>query len=322
MAFDLRKDAEDEEPEATRSVDVSRDAGWGDDDAVAARVRLGKISDAIEHLRTLTAETGARELVTKAFEEFDPQSQAIPLEFTDMSEPEDPGVNRTLKLETVDGPVSFFKPSEGEMEAGRDSQPELSASYREVAAYRLSDLLGLDVVPHTDLRIYESNIGLDKDGSMVDVPPLVGSLQHEVPLKALPLSAFSPSDVERIAILDYVLASSDRHDENYRTTADGHPMATDNGYCLPEHSGEGIKSPFVVACLDKPLSQQLIDLVSAPDLSLVRQVLLDRGISESATKDAVDRLAEIRETGRISGRAWRGKFSDWVPGQGWRTIVR
>lgn len=320
MASDLRKDAEEEEPEAERSVDLPLVDGWSDSSDVGPTSRAQTIANAVEHLRKLTATTEARELVTKSIEEFDPLSQALTLEFTDAREPKEPGSNVTLELTQLEGTHAYFKPSEGELEALRDSQPELSALNREVAASRLSDLLGLDVVPHTDLRIYESNTGLD-DGGSVEVPPLIGSLQQEVPLEAFPLPTYSRLDVERMAILDYVLASSDRHDGNYRTTEDGHPRATDNGYCLPEDPGDGIRSEFVAACLDQQLSPELVALISAPDLSLVQHVLTGSGISESATKDALDRLAEIRETGCISGRAWGGEFHDW-DGHDWRTVVR
>lgn len=60
-----------------------------------------------------------------------------------------------------------------------------------------------------------------------------------------------------MAVLDYVLANSDRHDDNYRTQPDGRPAGIDNGYCLPRDGEDGIRSDFVADALGQPLQPAL-----------------------------------------------------------------
>ena len=173
----------------------------------------------------------AREAVDGALREAKESAQPATseLEFTDI-EQNDEGHNAVFRLELADGEVGWFKPVAGEesIDGWRYGIPDESGWKREVAAFQLDDVLGLGVVPETKGGTYD---GLG-----------AGSVQRDVPLGSKGLNAYSDADIDRLAVFDYITGNSDRHSDNYRTDVDGRPKATDNGFCFPESSIDGIRS--------------------------------------------------------------------------------
>lgn len=204
-----------------------------------------------------------------------------------------------LRVQTPEGTAAFFKPVEGQASGMRDAVPEDSGWKREVAASKLNEILELDVVPTTVGRRLEST----------DMP-LTGSLQAEVPLEPRPLDSYAAGDIDRMAVLDYVIATSDRHSENYRTSEDGRPYAIDNSLSFPESSVDPIVSEFVVRRLGQPLDAGVLDGIRSVDDFHVDRVLAPCGISSEARAGVISRLHEVQEAGSITGEAWPGEIVD------------
>lgn len=239
----------------------------------------------------------ARQAVEGALLEAERSAQPITpeLEFTDIDQNHE-GHNAVFRLELANGEVGWFKPMAGEdaIDGWRQGIPDESGWKREVAAFQLDDALGLGVVPETTGGTYD---GLG-----------VGSIQRDVPRRSMGWHEYSDADIDRMAIFDYISGNSDRHSDNYRTDVDGGPKATDNGFCFPESSIDGIKSDFVVARLNQPLDDALLTQLRATDDFHVSQILETSGVGKLAAEGVLERLREIRSNGMITGRCWTGRI--------------
>ncbi|MFQ6395576.1 hypothetical protein ACLMAJ_19200 [Nocardia sp. KC 131] len=170
----------------------------------------------------------------------------------------------------------------------------------EVAAYRVDAMLGFGRVPPT---------------AIIHGPEGPGSVQQWVfSTKGLPYNEYPILHQEQMAILDYIIANSDRSQLNYRTDRDGGIVAIDHQLSFPEKPGSdhGIDSDFVKAFVADPsrrFSDEVMRSVNAIDTNELRKSLLDVGLSRKAVQGALDRLSEIRAHGTITGEAWPGKIS-------------
>jgi hypothetical protein len=167
---------------------------------------------------------------------------------------------------------------------------------RELAAYSTDQMLGFDLVPTTSEGSFDT-AGAHGPGSLQAWVPGEGSKPPE---------AYSPADQQRMAVLDYVTANSDRHGHNYLSGLDGRPVAIDNGETFPATNESGIVSGFVAAWMDRPLSAEVLGPVSTVDPAAFHDMLLARGIGEQAADGAMARLAEIQDHGMITGAAFGG----------------
>lgn len=214
------------------------------------------------------------------------------------SRPISEGVNATHLVSFDDGTSGVYKPVVGENHSMRQGIPGNLAG-REVAAYEVDQLLGLDVVPHT---------------TMIDGPDGEGSVQRFVPSTEgkYYTTEYSDSDREKMAVLDYVIGNSDRHPHNYRTNEDGGVVAIDHGYSFPESPDPrmGIRSEFAYAAAigQISLSPELLAKINAVDPADLRATLEANGISEPAITGTLARLDEIKENGAITGQQWPGRF--------------
>ncbi len=166
-----------------------------------------------------------------------------------------------------DEPDSFgiFKAADTET-VKSDSVPMGGQFKREVAAYEVDGLLGFNMVPPT--VPYALAPRADYDG-----PTGIGSLQRWVDPDWTPggsayskdISVYSESDIQRVAILDYLLGSLDRNGANV-WKANGHPVTADNGLTLPVNGSGALESAFVVHVLDKPLLPEHLDAVRNMDV--------------------------------------------------------
>ena len=211
-------------------------------------------------------------------------------------------INEAFKVDFADGTHGAYKPQSGEYTKARDAVPDGSCGQREVATSRLDDMLEFDKVPTTTAW---SDNGEHGPGSLQEWA------EHTGP--GLPVQEYSQADQQRMAVLDYVGANSDRHDENYLTRNPGDnpsPVAIDHGYCFPESPTDPIRSDFVAAQLGHDLEPDVLEQVRAVDPNEAREMLSASGMNPSAVEGAVDRLEEVQRNGAITGQAWNGRICD------------
>lgn len=168
-----------------------------------------------------------------------------------------------------DGHKVVFKPAELEMPlAGgvrRSIRKDVPQAVREAAAYTVDRALGLGLVPPTVLKTDEELTGIEEqlpDWQKKDfkgIKKLSGSLQHRIDNPEQGFSVYIDSyrkspklrfDLEKLAVLDFVLGNTDRHGANYLVAehkGDKRLVAIDHGLCFPEagKSGEFRSHPFL-----------------------------------------------------------------------------
>ena len=165
----------------------------------------------------------------------------------------DPGnhVNDAYDVTFTDGTHGVYKPNvpENEFVQGRSSIPENQLAAREVAASRLNEDLGFDLVPTT---------------ARWDGPHGAGSMQEfvENASQGLPPGWYTIREREQMAVLDYISGNTDRHMGNYLTGPDGRLVAIDHGYSFPESNAELLRSEFVQQQKNQPLSPETMARVS------------------------------------------------------------
>lgn len=200
--------------------------------------------------------------------------------------------NATLLCElTVDGeePLKvIYKPAAGERPLW--DFPEGNLAGREVAAFRLSEDLGLSVIPETVLR--EGPFGL-------------GSVQRWIDIdESLDLSSFASStspEIRKIAFLDILLNNTDRKFGHLLPMDDGRILGCDHG--LTFHSEDKLRTvlwqfafqpitpqeELLLTSLDKTLDRERFGgLISDEefDALLMRgQRLLDSGVFPGPSED-------------------------------------
>jgi hypothetical protein len=217
--------------------------------------------------------------------------------------------NSTKKIRFTDGVAAIYKPISGEDRLTAMLSLGLipeggGQSLREVAASEVDRALGFDLVP--DTVMYNGPDGL---GS---VQLWVEDAEH-----AKALSEYYAVDQERMAVLDYFIGNTDRHENNYLTSADGRPVAIDNGLSFPLSAQWPIRSDFVADVLGRRLSGRVLEQVHSVDLRALARRLESLGIGRAAVTGAVARLREVRLEGMITGAAWGGPIVDRF----WRIIL-
>lgn len=210
--------------------------------------------------------------------------------------------HEAYRVELVDGTVGYLKPQGIAETEERFAIPAGTEYLREAAASDFDQAVGLHVVPETVVR-HEDQLPFPN-----------ASFQVRAPDEAQPLHSYSPQDQQAMAVLDYVLANSDRHSNNYRTFADGGPAAIDNGFCLPTSNVDGIRSDWVVQEMHQPLDHELVEKLLAVDVPGLQAKWSARGIEAQAIDGALNRLREVQR-GQIDGTTWTGKIMDSY----WRT---
>ncbi len=208
------------------------------------------------------------------------------------------GCNESYFVREPSGVEGVFKPRSGEVQSIRVTVPNNSEAFREIAASAVDGLLGFNLVPATR-GVSDSTMGPGSLMRMVD-----GRQSMYVPY-------YSPLDQERMGVLDYILANTDRHEDNWLTDQDGRPAAIDNGLAFPTGDAFPIRSQWVRDLVGKPLSQEVLDQVRAVSLEKFRATLEAVRIEPEAIDGAVARLQEVQQ-GAIMLESWHGGlFAGW-----------
>lgn len=189
------------------------------------------------------------------------------------------------------GQLAWLKPAAGESDSGREGLNAGEGARHNVASFEVDRALGLGVTPET--RLVMTTEG---EASLQDDAPGIGRAPDQ----------YAPIDRQRMAVLDYVTAQTDRHNENFQTDNLGHPAAIDNGLCLSRVEVDPIRSDFVIGEYGKGLAAEILDGVSACDLDQLVGKLGVLGISKDAVEGVVRRIEEVRREGAITGDAWAG----------------
>ncbi|MCX4093414.1 phosphatidylinositol 4-kinase [Nocardia sp. alder85J] len=212
-----------------------------------------------------------------------------------------PQLNRrpALAMRSDDGELGIYKPAGRERQNMREGIPNDvgEQAKREVAAARTDELLQFGLVPPT---------------ALVDGPLGSGSLQQLVQsTEGRAIADYPRVQQERMAVLDYVIGNTDRYGPNYRTTASGDLVAIDHGLTFPESPDPqvGIMSEFVHTYRYEPLSEEVLNQVTAVDPAQLRSALEDLDLHPDAVNGALARLQEIADHGMITGDAWPGRIT-------------
>ena len=206
------------------------------------------------------------------------------------------------KVRSDDGELNIYKPIRGErLDGVKPYYAKTGAqTTREIAAYRLDELLGFGRIPPTARTA--GKIG--PDGKPV-APDMVQQFVEST--QSLELAAYPRVQRQQMAVLDYILGAEDRHYGNFRTVGDGDQrniVAVDHGRSFPStHSpfGVPIRSDFVAEQIlsKEPLDLSVLAAVKAVDPVKLTEALGDAGLDSLAIKGALARLAKLKEFGDI-----------------------
>ncbi|WP_227998418.1 hypothetical protein [Nocardia australiensis] len=163
----------------------------------------------------------------------------------------------------------------------------------EVGMWEADQVLGLDIVPYT--RRWNGPLG---EGSLQEYVPNSGPALHTNTLEG-----------QRVAALDYIMASGDRHLKNalVRTDRPGKLAATDNEGLLPPKTTNNstmMRSEFVAAHIGKPLDPDLVKQLRTVDPAGFSEHLQTVGYPRDIADWSAERLKEIQKEGMITGDAW------------------
>ncbi|MGY2093655.1 hypothetical protein ACW9HO_39480, partial [Nocardia gipuzkoensis] len=196
--------------------------------------------------------------------------------------------------------LNIYKPIHGEkFDAGLPffHKPG-SLTSREIAAYRVDEILGFGRIPPTART--DGVIGPDGRPSG---PGMVQQFVDSTPSR--PVDAYPRVQQQQVAVLDYVIGSMDRHPGNYRTVDHGDHLdivAIDHGRSFPMSTRPleiDIDSDFVAAHKGQQLEPEVLDAVRNVDTDRLRSALGDAGLHPNTIDGALARLEKIRELGHI-----------------------
>lgn len=206
-----------------------------------------------------------------------------------------------------DGSQGLYKPVTGEDTTTVTGVPPSGLAPREAGASVVDRHLGLGLTPAT---------------TMWDGPQGHGSLQRmAVPnTGSMDPGDYTSSEQQRMAVLDYVIGNSDRHNGNYLTDQNGGVVPIDHGYSFPVDQDSfdrgpirGIRSDFVANEYGNYLDQDIIDGLNRVDADQLGDDLSRLGLEDRAVDGAISRLDEIRQNGGITGANWPGRITEAHP---------
>ncbi|APE35256.1 hypothetical protein BOX37_16355 [Nocardia mangyaensis] len=204
------------------------------------------------------------------------------------------------KMRSEDGELNIYKPIHGEQfDAGLPfvHKPG-SLTSREIAAYRVDEILGFGRIPPTA----RTDGAIGSDGRPFG-PGMIQQFVDSTPSR--PFDAYPRVQQQQVGVLDYVIGSMDRHSGNYRTVDRGNHLdviAIDHGRSFPmglRPLEVDIDSDFVAAQKGRQLEPEVLDAVRSVDTDHLRSALGDAGLHPNTIDGALARLEKIRELGHI-----------------------
>lgn len=190
------------------------------------------------------------------------------------------GVNETKILK--DGTKCVWKPAYGECEGLRGSIETGHFFKREVAAFEIDRIIGTDLVPPTAVREYNGFYG-----SIQEFKHGFMSYQSKRADK------ITTEYKQRLALLDFLIANTDRHSGNFLVSHSGEITAIDNGCTFPSKDDFSIYSYF---------QKELCYNEYSPDMTEDMKSILKR-MNDSTVKNA---RSALLDSGLIDERAYRG----------------
>jgi len=197
------------------------------------------------------------------------------------------GVNESRITEN--GVKGVFKSKDGEDVGLRSGIPAGTYYKREVAAYKVDQILGFDLVPPTVIRKVNGKVGshqLFRKG-------------YETYMQSPDINLVSESTKRRLNYLDYILAHEDRHNANFMINKKGKIAAIDNGLSLGR-SGQSItyvrsyKESFIEISAKQDGVSDIWKNLNWKKMEQLKVELLDSGlIEEDAFKCLMSRMRGI-----------------------------
>ncbi|MEU4311889.1 hypothetical protein [Nocardia sp. NPDC024068] len=205
------------------------------------------------------------------------------------------------KMRSTDGELNIYKPIHGEKyDAGLPfTHAPGSLTSREIAAYRVDEILGFGRIPPT-----ARTDGVIGPNGRPTGPGMIQQFVDSTP--SGPVTAYPKIQQQQVAVLDYIIGSMDRHPGNYRTVDRGDHLdlvAIDHGRSFPmalKPLEIEIDSDFVTAHKGRQLDPEVLDALRNADTDRLRAALEDAGnIHPNAIDGALARLEKVRELGHI-----------------------
>lgn len=183
---------------------------------------------------------------------------------------------------------------------GKGVWKELSKGYHdghsEVAAYRLSEVLGLGVVPET---VY-ADVGGKKGTSQLFIEDATVGAKLNISRYDIPRA-----EREKVAALDYIIGNRDRHDGNYLRDSAGKLWAVDHGHSTWKRGSSAVGSSYLVGEKDLKngrfhFSQELVDSLAKVRKEDFFAALSDVGETKNVNKqNAWGNLQDIVKDGSV-----------------------
>lgn len=180
------------------------------------------------------------------------------------------GCNETTKIQFSNDVIvnAIFKPLEGESSGIRNGVDTLYN--REVCAYELDQLFGLNLVPETVYKTIKGKIGSAQKWINNAISP-VRMKTHDMLYE----------EVYCAQIFDYLISNTDRHTENF-LFKEKHLILIDNGCCLSTHDYDTYSSLLAGAKLAQLDTSKLIDRFTSVPWSKIQNVLIKHKIPKQA----------------------------------------
>ena len=206
----------------------------------------------------------------------------------------------------------------------REGIPLYQSHLRDVAAYKIAKVLGLDsITPETTASILKSNefynfqdtLGKkDEDFSWLKDSPShekLCTVQKFVPdanelMEVYKTATFDQDDFEKACLLLWITGETDGHFGNFLSSIkkydeEGNPIHSiikvDNGLCLPEKNGEFTNHLLYLPNATYPISPELRKTILEFDGELVVNILKDLGL-ENTVDACRERIRQLKNTVR------------------------
>lgn len=214
----------------------------------------------------------------------------------------------THKVEFKDGSAAIYKPAAGaglaKIAGIRHSIKEnknIAEKYRDLAAYKISEAAGFNIVPHVELVDYK--IGT----------PGGGHAMAWIEGKARPADWREDAhsghpDMHRMAALDWITGNTDRHPGNMMQGKSGRYYAIDNGLAFPDDTDpREYRSHPHKEVTGQKIPQEVKNEIRALKPEHIAAAMKESGFSDRDIKAVQARHAVLAklDTWEPAGKMWK-----------------